>query len=86
MVRSARLSGLCVGLWVVWSSVALAQTPAPPPSQVRPPIIIPPSGGGRIGNTDFLKIAQKLGASDVIAKPFDPDDFLTRVSRCLGEA
>jgi hemolysin activation/secretion protein len=49
MVRFDRLSGLCVGFWVVWSSVALAQTPAPPPSQVRPPIIIPPSGGGRIG-------------------------------------
>jgi CheY-like chemotaxis protein len=48
--------------------------------------VIAISGGGRIGNTDFLKIAQKLGASDVIAKPFDPDDFLTRVSRCLGEA
>lgn len=47
--------------------------------------VIAISGGGRIGNTDFLKIAQKLGASDVIAKPFDPDDFLTRVSRCLGE-
>ena len=46
--------------------------------------VIAISGGGRIGNTDFLKIAQKLGASDVIAKPFDPDDFLTRVSRCLA--
>jgi len=46
--------------------------------------VIAISGGGRIGNTDFLKIAQKLGASDVIAKPFDPDDFLNRVSRCLN--
>ncbi|MGA8614402.1 MAG: hypothetical protein WB760_22550, partial [Xanthobacteraceae bacterium] len=49
MVAFSRLSGLCVGLWIVWSSVALAQTPAPPPSQVRPPIIVPPSGGGHIG-------------------------------------
>jgi hemolysin activation/secretion protein len=49
MVRFVRLSGLCVGLWVALSSVTLAQTPAPPPSQVRPPIIVPPSGGGRIG-------------------------------------
>ncbi len=49
-VRFARLSWLCVGLWVVCRSVALAQAPgAPPPSQVRPPIVIPPSGGGRIG-------------------------------------
>src|SRR5258708_20407452 len=45
--------------------------------------VIAISGGGRIGNTDFLKIAQKLGASDAIAKPFDPDDFLNRVSPCL---
>jgi DNA-binding NtrC family response regulator len=45
--------------------------------------VIAISGGGRIGNTDFLKIAQKLGAADVIAKPFDPDDFLSRVNRCL---
>jgi DNA-binding response OmpR family regulator len=46
--------------------------------------IIAISGGGRIGNTDFLKIARQMGAADVIAKPFDPDDFLRRVSRCLG--
>jgi hemolysin activation/secretion protein len=45
----ARLSGFCVGLWIVWSSVALAQTAAPPPSQVRPPTIVPPSASGRIG-------------------------------------
>ena len=42
------------------------------------------SGGGRIGNTDFLKIARHLGAFDAIAKPFDPDDLLTRVGRCLN--
>jgi DNA-binding NtrC family response regulator len=46
--------------------------------------IIAISGGGRIGNTDFLKIARQIGAADVIAKPFDPDDFLGCVSRCLG--
>jgi len=45
----ARLSGLCVGLWVVLSSVALAQTAAPPPSQVRPPTIVPPTVSGHIG-------------------------------------
>jgi CheY-like chemotaxis protein len=48
--------------------------------------IIAMSGGGRIGNTDFLKIARQLGASDVIAKPFDPDDFIRRVARCLTAA
>jgi hemolysin activation/secretion protein len=48
MAGIARLSWLCAGLWVVWSSVTLAQTPAPPPSQVRPPVIVPPSEVGRI--------------------------------------
>ena len=46
--------------------------------------VIAISGGGRIGNTDFLKIARHLGAFDAIAKPFDPDDLLTRVGRCLN--
>jgi len=41
------------------------------------------SGGGRIGNTDFLKIAEKLGADAVIAKPFDPDDLIQRIDFCL---
>src|SRR5271168_11654 len=34
--------------------------------------ILAVSGGGRIGNTDFLRIAEKLGAYAIIAKPFDP--------------
>jgi DNA-binding NtrC family response regulator len=46
--------------------------------------IIAISGGGRIGNTDFLKIAEHLGACDSVAKPFDPDDLLRRVRRCLN--
>jgi CheY-like chemotaxis protein len=46
--------------------------------------IIAISGGGRIGNADFLKIARHIGAADVIAKPFDPDDLVRRVDRCLG--
>jgi CheY-like chemotaxis protein len=35
--------------------------------------IIAIAGGRRIGNTDFLKIAQALGAMAVVPKPFDPD-------------
>jgi CheY-like chemotaxis protein len=48
--------------------------------------IIAISGGGRIGNTDFLQIARKLGAIDALPKPFDPDDLLDRISNCLQTA
>src|SRR5260221_494042 len=41
--------------------------------------IIAVSGGGRIGNTDFLKIAQVLGAMAAVPKPFDPDFLLAVV-------
>lgn len=47
--------------------------------------IIAISGGGRIGNTDFLKIASHLGAMAVIAKPFDADEFLALVKDCLAK-
>jgi DNA-binding NtrC family response regulator len=46
--------------------------------------IIAISGGGRIGNTDFLKIAQVLGAMAVIPKPFDLDEFMMIVRDCLA--
>lgn len=48
--------------------------------------IIAISGGGRIGNTDFLQIARKVGAAEVLPKPFDPDDLLQLVSSCLKVA
>jgi CheY-like chemotaxis protein len=48
--------------------------------------IIAISGGGRIGNTDFLQIARKMGAVDALQKPFDPDDLLGRISDCLKAA
>lgn len=35
--------------------------------------IIAMSGGGRVGNTDFVALAQKLGADAGIQKPFDGD-------------
>jgi hemolysin activation/secretion protein len=46
IVRGA--AGLLAGLWVLCGGIALAQTAAPPTSQVKPPIIVPPSGGGVI--------------------------------------
>src|SRR5258708_17807069 len=47
--------------------------------------IIAISGGGRIGNTDFLEIAARLGASTTLPKPFDPEGLVGLV-RKLGEA
>jgi len=43
--------------------------------------IIAISGGGRIRNIDFLEMAQSLGASDVLAKPFEVDDLLSCLIR-----
>jgi CheY-like chemotaxis protein len=41
------------------------------------------SGGGRIGHTDFLQIAVKLGANGALAKPFSPEELLSAVRTCL---
>ncbi|SRR5713101_6961453 len=46
--------------------------------------IIAISGGSRVGNVDFLKKAAELGASAIIAKPFEPSELLNAVSRCLA--
>jgi DNA-binding NtrC family response regulator len=46
--------------------------------------IIAMTGGGRIGNIDFLKIAIALGAMNAVPKPFDPDELLMVVKACLA--
>ena len=45
--------------------------------------IIAISGGGRIGNVDFLRIAENIGAMAIMRKPFAPSEFLNLVSQCL---
>lgn len=45
--------------------------------------IIAVSGGGRIGNMDFLKAAKELGATTILPKPFEPDELLELVDRFL---
>jgi DNA-binding response OmpR family regulator len=48
--------------------------------------ILAVSGGGRLGNTDYLKVASMLGANQILAKPFGPSELLDRVERCIGGA
>ena len=48
--------------------------------------IIAISGGGRIGNIDYLQIARKMGAVDALQKPFDSDDLLGRITNWLKAA
>src|ERR1700730_8470490 len=43
--------------------------------------IIAISGGGRIRNIDFLEMAQSLGADEVLAKPFEAEELLSRLVR-----
>jgi CheY-like chemotaxis protein len=48
--------------------------------------IIAISGGGRVGNTDFLEIASRLGATTTLPKPFDPEVLVGLVHRLVEEA
>lgn len=41
------------------------------------------SGGGRMQNVDFLRMAQTLGADRVLAKPFTPDQLQKAVQAVL---
>lgn len=47
--------------------------------------IIAISGGSRLGNIDYLEMAQKLGAAEILNKPFDPTALLAGIARCLNE-
>ncbi len=50
--------------------------------------IIAISGGGRTGKKDYLRMAQRLGASHALTKPFGAEDLIEAVNDCLqaGEA
>ena len=47
----------------------------------RPDVrIIAISGGGRTRNLDYLGMARALGADDVIRKPFEAEELLSRLA------
>jgi YesN/AraC family two-component response regulator len=48
--------------------------------------IIAISGGGRTRNYDFLRMAHKLGANEVLRKPFANEELVSLVKRCLAAA
>jgi two-component system chemotaxis response regulator CheY len=48
--------------------------------------IVAMSGGGRIGKSDFLAVAKKLGADAVIHKPFDVDELVKLLRTFLQAA
>jgi CheY-like chemotaxis protein len=47
--------------------------------------IIAMSGGARVGNADYLRMAKELGANAVLAKPFEPDDLIAMVESCWAQ-
>lgn len=48
--------------------------------------IIAISGGGRFSAEGLLIMARKLGASAMLAKPFEPEQLLALVAECAGGA
>ena len=47
--------------------------------------IIAISGGGRVGATHYLDMAQRVGADRTFAKPFDRTDVINAVRELLGQ-
>lgn len=45
--------------------------------------IIAISGGGRMGNLDYLEMAKDFGVASAIQKPFTPEDILARIDAAL---
>ena len=41
------------------------------------------SGGGRLVNVDFLQVARRIGADEILAKPFDARELLSVVRQLL---
>jgi hypothetical protein len=41
--------------------------------------VIAISGGGRFGNTDYLEMAARLGATTTLRRPFTRDELLAKL-------
>ena len=41
------------------------------------------SGGGRLVNVDFLQVARRLGADEILPKPFDATELLSTIRQLL---
>jgi DNA-binding NtrC family response regulator len=51
----------------------------------RPKVkVIAISGGGRVGNSDFLTVAGKLGADTAMPKPIDTDKLVDTIRHYLA--
>jgi DNA-binding response OmpR family regulator len=48
--------------------------------------IIATSGGGHTENYDFLRVAQTVGATEIIRKPFRNHELVALVDKCLNPA
>jgi two-component system chemotaxis response regulator CheY len=46
--------------------------------------VVAMSGGGRVGNVDFLDVARKLGAAATLEKPFAQDALLKAIDQSFG--
>jgi len=46
--------------------------------------IVAMSGGGRLGKSDFLTVAKRLGADSIVPKTFDIDQLVATVCAHLG--
>ena len=42
------------------------------------------SGGGRFGSADYLNLARKAGAREILAKPFTPEQLKVAVEKALS--
>ena len=55
--------------------------------EIRPDVpIIAISGGGRVGNMSFLRVAERFGANRTITKPFEPEHIVSTIAELLPKA